>query len=139
MTTPTHAPYVIDQDESARAVIARIAAGELSALEACNIAIQRIESRDATINAVVMRDFDRARASAQACDDRLRSGEHPPLMGLPMTVKDTVDVAGLPSTWGVEQWREFRPREDSVVVARLKAAGAVILTLGAWMLFRELT
>ena len=127
MTIRPPTPCAIDPDESARAVIARIAAGDLSALEACNSAIERIESRDAAINAVVVRDFDRARASARACDDRLRSGERLPLMGLPMTVKDTLDVAGLPSTWGVERWRDFRPSEDSVVVVRLKAAGAVIL------------
>ena len=98
MTIPPPVPSAIDSDESVRAVIARIAAGDLSALEACNSAIERIESRDTAINAVVVRDFDRARASARACDDRLRSGERLPLMGLPMTVKDTVDVAGLPST-----------------------------------------
>ena len=127
MTIPLPTPSATEPDESARTIIARISAGDLSALEACNRAIKRIESRDAAINAVVVRDFGRARASARTCDDRLRSGERLPLMGLPMTVKDTVDVAGLPSTWGMEQWRDFRPTEDSVVVARLKAAGAVIL------------
>ena len=44
-----------------------------------------------------------------------------------MTVKESLDVAGLPTTWGVPAFRDFRPKADAVVVARLKAAGAVIL------------
>ncbi len=127
MTISQFAAGAFDPSDSARTVVARIASGDTSALEACNSAIERIESRDAAINAVVVRDFHRARASARACDDRLRSGERLPLMGLPMTVKDTLDVAGLPSTWGMKRWQDFVPSEDSVVVARLKAAGAVIL------------
>ena len=74
-----------------------------------------------------MRDFDRALAQADAADAALARGERRPLLGLPMTVKESYNVAGLPTTWGVPAFRDFRPTEDAVAVSRLKAAGAVIL------------
>jgi amidase len=62
-------------------------AGRLSALEACNAAIARIERLDGAINAVVVRDFDRAREQAVTRDRQLAQGHRLPLLGLPMTVK----------------------------------------------------
>ena len=111
----------------AHAVVAAIAAGQLSAREACDAAIERIERVDRAINAVVVRDFERAREQADERDRQLARGERLPLLGLPMTVKESFDVAGLPTTWGLEPFRGFVPREDAAVVTRLKAAGAVIL------------
>ena len=112
---------------SAHAVVAAMAAGRLSAREACDDAIARIERLDGAINAVVVRDFERSRAQADMRDHQLAQGERLPLLGLPMTVKESLDVAGLPTTWGLPMFRDFRPQQDAVVVARLKAAGAVIL------------
>ena len=106
---------------------AAIAAGRLSALEACDAAIHRIEARDAPINAVVVRDFERAREQARERDQRRARGERGPLLGVPMTVKESFDVAGLPTHWGLLPFRDHRPHEDALAVARLKAAGAVIL------------
>jgi amidase len=111
----------------AHVLVAALAAGRLSAREACEAAIGRIERLDGAINAVVVRDFERARAQAAERDAQLGRGERLPLLGLPMTVKESIDIAGLPTTWGLPSLRDFRPKEDAVVVARLKAAGAVIL------------
>ena len=111
----------------AHVLVAAIAAGQLSAREACDAAIRRIERLDGAINAVVVRDFERAREQAADRDAQLARGARQPLLGLPMTVKESLDIAGLATTWGLPHLREFRPREDAVVVARLKAAGAVIL------------
>jgi amidase len=111
----------------AHAVVTAIAEGRLSAREACDAAIARIERLDGAINAVVVRDFERAREQAAMRDRQRAQGERQPLLGLPMTVKESLDVAGLPTTWGLPPFRDFRPKEDAVVVARLKAAGAVIL------------
>ena len=123
----------------AHALVAAIADGQLSASEACEAAIRRIERLDGAINAVVVRDFERAREQAAARDRQLAQGERLPLLGLPMTVKESIDVAGLPTTWGLVPFRDFRAKDDAVVVARLKAAGAVILgktnvppSLGDW-------
>jgi amidase len=111
----------------AHVLAAAIADKQLSALEACDAAIRRIQLLDGAINAVVVRDFERAREQAAARDRQLAQGQRLPLLGVPMTVKESLDVAGLPTTWGLPPFRDFRPREDAVVVARLKAAGAVIL------------
>ncbi len=98
-----------------------------SALEVCDAAIARIEAGDRDINAVVVRDFERAREQARAADRALARGERRPLLGVPMTVKESFNVAGLPTTWGFEFAKHLPVREDAVAVARLKAAGAVIL------------
>ncbi|MDO9222512.1 MAG: amidase family protein [Caulobacter sp.] len=104
-----------------------IAAGAISALEATDSAIARIEARDGPINAVVVRDFDRARTAAKAADAAIARGERGPLLGVPMTVKEANWVAGLPTTWGMEHWKDWKAPVDGVGIARLKAAGAVIL------------
>ena len=104
-----------------------LARREVSAIELCDATIARIEQRDGAINAVVVRDFERAREQARAADAALQAGERRPLLGLPMTVKESFNIAGLPTSWGFERARDLRPTEDAVAVARLKAAGAVIL------------
>lgn len=104
-----------------------VASGQVTALALCEAAIATIESADGAINAVVVRDFDRARVQARAADERLARGEQPPLLGVPMTVKESFNVAGLPTTWGLPPFQNYQPQADAVVVQRLKAAGAVIL------------
>ena len=100
---------------------------EISARELVDAAIARIEALDPKINAVVVRDFDRARAAAQQPTRRWRSGERRPLLGLPMTVKEQFNVAGLPTTWGDPKFKDWTADVDALAVQRLKAAGAVIL------------
>ncbi|HEV7383457.1 MAG TPA: amidase family protein, partial [Phenylobacterium sp.] len=114
-------------DASAADLVAALAARRVSALELADEAIARIEARDGPINAVVVRDFGRAREAARAADAALARGERRPLLGLPMTVKESHNVAGLPTTWGFEPFKDFVAPADSVGVSRLKAAGAVIL------------
>ncbi|PCC68687.1 amidase [Nannocystis exedens] len=109
--------------ETARAV----AAGTISALAACEAAIARIEARDGSIHAVVVRDFERARAAARAFDAAGDAKRGLPLAGVPMTVKESHDVAGLPTTWGFADFAGRPVAADSLAVARLKAAGAIIL------------
>jgi amidase len=100
---------------------------KISAVDLLEQTIQRIERFDGRINAVVVRDFDRARVAAQAADRSLQSGDRSPLLGLPITVKESFNVAGLPTTWGLPPARNFVPAEDSVVVQRLKSAGAIVI------------
>jgi amidase len=114
-------------ERSAIETAAAIARGETSARAECEAAIGRIEALDGAINAVVVRDFDRARAAADQVDAAVGRGERRPLLGVPMTVKEAFNVAGLPTTWGFEQHRGFIAKEDAVAVRRLKAAGAIIL------------
>ena len=100
-----------------------LAAGEVSAVELCEAAISRIEALDGPINAVVVRDFDRAMDAARAADAALARGERRPLLGVPMTVKEAFNVAWQKILYA-KGW--IAPR-DATGVERLKAAGAVIL------------
>ena len=107
-------------------VAAQIRSGALSPVEATDAAIARIEALDGPINAVVIRDFERARSAARALQD---CGTQPnqPLYGVPMTVKESFDIAGLPTCWGLAEHSGNIAKTDAVVVQRLKRAGAVII------------
>lgn len=106
---------------------AALRARKVGAAELAEIAIAEIEARDGPINAVVVRDFDRARKAAERADRALAEGREGALLGVPMTVKESWDIAGLPTTWGVAEWAGSIATEDAVAIQRLKAAGAVIL------------
>lgn len=104
---------------------ALVAGGKLSPVEAVDEAIARIEHLDTHVNAVVVCDFDRAREAARAMG--ARPGANQPLFGVPMTVKESFNVAGLPTTFGHVRFKDNIAARDAVVVQRLKAAGAIIL------------
>jgi amidase len=111
--------------------VAELASGlarrQFSAAELVDRAIARIEALDGPINAVVVRDFERARLAAAQADAALQRGEKRPLLGIPMTVKESFNVAGLPTTWGIPRFKDWRAAQDAVIVARVKSAGAIVL------------
>ncbi len=111
----------------ALATAAAVRSGASTALAETEAAIGRIAARNEALNAVVVRDFDRARIAAAALDARIAKGFDAPLLGVPMTVKESFDLAGLPTTWGFEEHRDFIAQADAVAVTRLKAAGAIVL------------
>ena len=102
-------------------------ARKISASELLVHTLARIETLDHRFNAVVVRDFDRAREAAKAADAALARGDRRPLLGIPATVKEPFNVAGLPTTFGFPQFRDFVPKQDSLLVSRLKDAGAVVI------------
>ena len=109
---------------SARQQAALIRRGKIGCLELLDHMIARIARHDAQINAVVARCFDRARARAKRLDrDKIRDGK---LFGVPMTVKESFDVARLPTTWGMPDKRQQIAATDALAVQRLEAAGAVV-------------
>jgi amidase len=112
---------------NARELIGLLQSRQASAVELTDRAIARIEAHDDKLNAVVVRDFERGRAAAIEADKALARGERAPLLGLPMTVKECANVAGLRTTWGIPGTQQIPVGEDAVTVARLKAAGAVVL------------
>ena len=118
---------------------------EVSALELTDQFIARIETLDRDINAVPVRDFARAREAAKAADAALARGERLPLLGVPVTVKESYKIAGLPTTWGIPAFKDFVAEEDALAVTRLKGAGAVILGttnvplgLGDWQSYNHI-
>ncbi|MFC4065776.1 amidase [Actinoplanes subglobosus] len=112
---------------TAAELVTAMDAGDVSAVELTTAAIARIERLDGDINAVCVPDFDRALAAAGAADAARSRGETGPVLGVPMTIKDSIDIAGLPTTWGFPMFKDHTAAVDAVAVARLKAAGAVIL------------
>ena len=112
---------------TAKEIAGALQARKISAVELTDHVIARIEALDQKINAVVVRDFDRARDAAKAADAALGRGERRPLLGVPITIKESFNVAGLPTTWGIVAAKGFVPQEDALTVARLKGAGAVVL------------
>ncbi len=116
----------LTDEPGALATAAAIKAGELSPVEAVDAAIARIEELDVHVNALAVQDFERALEAATALE-QAGPREDQPLFGVPMTVKESFDVAGLPTTFGLEQHRDYIAQTDSRVVEQLKTAGVVII------------
>jgi len=100
---------------------------QISPSELLQHVIARIEALDQRLNAVVVRDFDRARAAAKDCEIALARDDPRPLLGIPVTLKEPFNVAGLPTTWGFPQFKDYIPTDDALVVSRLREAGAIII------------
>lgn len=106
--------------------LSALAGKRISAVELLKAAMARHEQTHKALNAVVMADPERALERARAIDDLRAKGEPlGPLAGLPMTIKDTLDVVGMPASSGLEAMRR-RQAEDATSVARARAEGAVI-------------
>ncbi|MDH6135494.1 amidase [Kitasatospora sp. MAA4] len=100
---------------------------EISSLELLDHYLERIEKLNPAVNAVVTTDPARAREQARAADAATARGEElGPLHGLPMTVKDTIETAGLTTTAGAPELADHVPARDADSVARLRAAGAIV-------------
>lgn len=114
-------------DRSATALAAMIRAGEISSEEAVSACLARIEAVNPVLNAVVRLD-PRALDRARAADRALAAGAVPgPLHGVPVTIKDSHDVEGLVSTAGTQGRANYVPERSATAVARLQAAGAIVL------------
>lgn len=113
---------------SAAALAQAIRAKQVSSEEVIEAHLQRIESVNARLNAVVQLTADAARAEARQADAALARGKIcGPLHGVPFTVKDWLETAGVVCAAGFKERADFVPAEDATVVARMRAAGAVML------------
>jgi amidase len=124
---------------------AALKAKQVSAVELAEDAIGRIERHDGKINAICVRDFERGLEAARAADAARARGETKPLLGLPLTVKESYNIAGLPTTWGFVPQKDFKPKADALAITRVKEAGAVILGktnvpvgLGDWQSYNDI-
>jgi len=116
----------LTEEPGALATAAAIREGRISVAEAVDAAITRIEHLDAAIDALAVPNFEAAYAAARALDAAgPREGQ--PLFGVPMTIKESFDVAGLPTTFGHPQYKDTPAPKDALLVRRLMAAGAVII------------
>jgi amidase len=124
---------------------AALKAKKVSAVELAKDAIGRIQRHDGKINAVCVRDFERALEAARAADAALARGESRPLLGIPLTVKESFNMAGLPTTYGFSAQKDFIAKEDALSIVRVKDAGGVILGktnvpvgLGDWQSYNDI-
>lgn len=113
--------------DTASEQLSALRARRISATELLERSFERIDRVDPALNSIIVQDRDHARHAAAQADAALAGGEQRPLLGLPMTVKECFDIAGLPTTWGLPGTRQIPVRRDSVVVRRLRDAGAVVL------------
>jgi len=112
---------------SARRLAALVREKKASAVELLDFFLGRVERHNPRINAVIVQRADEARREAARCDELTAQGRSlGPLHGVPMTVKESFDLAGTPSTWGLIAHRDNIAQEDALSVSRLKKAGAVI-------------
>lgn len=114
-------------NKSASELVALIRAGEASPVEVVDAHLRAIERINPKINAIVTLADDVRERAIQAEKAILRGESLGPLYGLPVTIKDTIDTAGLLTTSGSRVRAQHIPDEDAVTVARLKAAGAIVL------------
>src|SRR5215218_8467988 len=101
---------------------------ELSSRELTELLLTRIESVNPALNAVVELRREAALQEAVAADDAIaRGGDLATLHGVPMTIKDSINVAGLRTTWGNSTFKDLVADWDAKVVQRLRRAGAIIV------------
>jgi aspartyl-tRNA(Asn)/glutamyl-tRNA(Gln) amidotransferase subunit A len=105
----------------------RLAAREISALELAEALLERIVARDDDVRAYLTLTPEEALDQARAADERRAAGEDAPLLGVPLAIKDVLCTKGIPTTCGSRMLESFVPPYDATAVARLKAAGAVLL------------
>ena len=119
---------------------------EIGSLELLDHYLHRVGQFNQALNAVIWMDTEAARARARQADEALARGElWGPLHGLPMTIKESFDLTGAPTTWGIPAMRQNIARSNAVAVQRLLDAGAVIfgktnvpLLLADWQSFNEI-
>lgn len=101
---------------------------QVSAQEVLEAHLQQIATHNARVNAIVTSDEERARQQAKAADESIAKGEiWGALHGVPITAKDCYETAGLRSTCGYEKLFDYIPAQDATIIARMKAAGAILL------------
>ncbi|HEY7488532.1 MAG TPA: amidase family protein, partial [Streptosporangiaceae bacterium] len=102
--------------------------GEISSRELTELLLARIETGNPALNAVVEVRRETALRDAVTADEMLASGQDTrPLHGVPMTIKDCFNVAGLRTTWGNPAFKDYVADADATVVRRLREAGAIIV------------
>ena len=113
--------------QSATELLQAIQEKKVSSSELLEMYIERYEKFNPKLNCIVATDFENARIRAKEADQALEKGENwGPLHGLPMTIKDSMEVMGMPCTWGEPTLKDYMPKKNADVVQPLIDAGAII-------------
>ena len=112
---------------SATELTSEIRERRIGCVELLDFHLARAEQHDPTLNAIVVWQVDQARERARAADAALARGERwGPLHGIPMTVKESFNVAGLPTTFGNALWKDNVAADNAFLIDRLLQAGAIV-------------
>lgn len=131
---------------SAKQLAAMIRRKKIGCLELLNLYLERVERYNPKINAIVFMDLEGARKRARQADRALSKKEiWGPLHGVPMTIKDSFDVVGMPTTWGVPQYRDNIAQKNALAVDRFLKAGVILfgktnvpMYLADWQTFNDI-
>ena len=131
--------------KSAKALAADARARKTGCLELLELYLDRMRRHNPIINAIITTDVDAARKRASAADKALAKGEiWGPLHGVPVTIKESFDVVGMPTTWGLPELKDNFPKRNAIAVDRLLNAGAVLFgktnvptMLADWQTFND--
>jgi amidase len=112
---------------SAKELAAEIRRKKISCLELLDLYLSRVEKHNPALNAIITTNVEGARKRARAADRALaRKQVWGPLHGVPMTIKESYDVVGMPTTWGVPELKDNFPPRNALAVDRLLGAGVVL-------------
>ena len=131
---------------SAKRLASLIRRKKIGCLELLDLYLRRVERYNPKINAIIFMNIDAARKRAKQADRAIARKEvWGPLHGVPMTIKESYDVVGMPTTWGVPQYKDNYPAKNALAVDRFVKAGAVLfgktnvpLYLADWQTFNEI-
>jgi len=131
--------------QTAKQLAAAVRKKKIGCLELLDLYLKRVEAYNPELNAIVATDIEGARKRAKAADKAVKAGKKlGPLHGVPMTIKESFDVAGYPTTWGDPAFKEAIVKTDSLFVQRMKKAGVTLfgktnvpLNLADWQSYNE--
>lgn len=117
----------LERKPSAVSWLKKLDAGELSSEELFQQTVEQVKSANESVHAVISDNYEQGLVEARLADERRSKGESAPLLGLPVTIKDSIEVAGLLCTAGTFAREEYIPEQDATAVARLRKAGAIVV------------
>jgi len=132
--------------QSAKSLASALRRGKFSSRQLLDLYLARIEKYNPKLNAIIAMDVDAARKRARQADAALKKGTvWGPLHGLPMTIKESFDVAGMATTWGLPELKEHRAARNALAVQRYIDAGAIVFgktnvptMLADWQTFNDI-
>ena len=130
---------------TAKQLAAAVRKKKIGCLELLDLYLDRVEAHNPKLNAIIAMDIEGARKRAKAADKAVKKGgKLGPLHGVPMTFKESYDVAGLPTTWGDPAFKNHRAKKNALAVQRMVDAGVVVfgktnvpLNLADWQSYNE--
>ena len=131
--------------QTAKQLAAAVRKKKIGCLELLDLYLKRVEAYNPELNAIIATDIEGARKRARAADKAVKEGKKlGPLHGVPMTIKELFDVAGLPTTWGDPAFKDTLARQNALVAQRMVNAGVTLfgktnvpLNLADWQSYNE--